>query len=385
MATDHSHPENIGVINPFALAEARLRQQIDWSLLPDPTAFLSQILGVPYDRLFDPMHSTLLYPGRRFDQGTKRLVPDAEAQLHIFGPGGGGAGTNWVRPPGVEFFTAPADFIDPVQGAIPDCHFISALAALAWSRPYSIAQRTRPLNAKDSFAGGAAIDMIQFYSGPGSAPSDVEVTELLPLMEPGNGYIYARCVDPTEIWPSVYEKAWVKWVTQNTSDQPDYSLIGGGDPIADLVTLTGMSPHYASTQGVTPQAIWNNVRAHCEGSWTFDPMAAWTYSSAAAAPTPINYATANLVAWHVYAILGWMYDSRSQEEYIVLRNPWGNTEATLNVDNAPWYSIEQIPSFLHEKYGEGNFARSFNLPGYGVFALRADTFQQYFAGYGWVS
>ena len=31
MATDHSHPENIGVINPFALAEARLRQQIDWS------------------------------------------------------------------------------------------------------------------------------------------------------------------------------------------------------------------------------------------------------------------------------------------------------------------------------------------------------------------
>jgi hypothetical protein len=98
-----------------------------------------------------------------------------------------------------------------------------------------------------------------------------------------------------------------------------------------------------------------------------------------------NYATANLVAWHVYAILGWMYDARSQEEYIVLRNPWGNTEATLNVDNAPWYSIEQIPSFLHEKYGEGNFARSFNLPGYGVFALRADTFQQYFAGYGWVS
>ena len=339
MATDYSHPENIGVINPFALAELRLRQQIDWSLLPDPAAFLGQILGVPYDRLFDPMHSTLLYPGLRFDKGTKRLVPDAETQLHILGPSSGGAGTDWARPPGVEFFTAPADFIDPVQGAIPDCHFISALAALAWSRPYSIGQRTRPLNAKDSFVGGAAIDMIQFYSGPGSAPNDVEVTELLPLMEPGNGYIYARCVDPTEIWPSVYEKAWVKWVTKDTSDHPDYSLIGGGDPIADLVTLTGMSPNYASTQGVTPQAIWNNVRAHCDGSWTFDPMAAWTYSSAAVAPTPIDYATANLVAWHVYAILGWMYDARTQEEYIVLRNPWGNTEATLNVPER----VEQMP------------------------------------------
>jgi hypothetical protein len=64
---------------------------------------------------------------------TVRLVPDAEARLHILRPGGGGAGTDWLRPPGVEFFTAPADFIDPIQGVIPDCHFISALAALAWN------------------------------------------------------------------------------------------------------------------------------------------------------------------------------------------------------------------------------------------------------------
>ncbi len=227
--------------------------------------------------------------------------------------------------------------------------------------------------------------MVQFYSGTGAAPTDVEVTELLPLTEPGNGYIYARCVDSSEIWPAVYEKAWVKWVTQDTSDQPDYAKIGGGDPIADLVTLTGLSPNYAATGGVAPQAIWNNVRSHCDGSWTFDPMAAWTYTSAAAAPTPINYSTANLVAWHVYAILGWLYDSKCQEEYIVLRNPWGNTEAVLNVDTGPWFSVEQIPGFLQEKFGEGDFMRSFSLPGYGVFALRADTFQQYFAGYGWVS
>jgi Calpain family cysteine protease len=389
VAVDYSHPENIGVINPFALVELRLRQQINWSLIPDPASFVGQMLGVPYNKLFDPATSTMLYPGLRFDAKAKRLVPDAKArtlpQIHGLPLGGGGAGTEWARPQGVEFFTAPVDFIDPVQGAIPDCHFISALAALAWSRPYSIAQRTRPLNGSDSFAGGSAVDMIQFYTGTGSASSDVEVTELLPLIEPGDGYIYARCVNPTEIWPSVYEKAWVKWVTQDTSDQPNYGLIGGGDPIADLVTLTGLSPNYVSTQGVAPQAIWNDVRSHCDGSWTFDPMAAWTYPSAAAAPTPINYSTANLVAWHVYAILGWMYDDNSQQEYIVLRNPWGNTEAVLNVDDAPWFSMEQIPAFFQEKFGEGDFARSFSLPGYGVFALRADTFQQYFSGYGWVS
>jgi hypothetical protein len=388
MTTDYSYPATTGVINPFALAEVRLRQQIDWSVLPDPTAFLGQTLGVPYADLFDPMRSTLLYPGLRYDPEVSRLVSDpavpGRSDLLGFQPLTG-PGPEWARPPGVEFFTAPADFIDPVQGAIPDCHFISALASLAWSRPYSIAQRTRPLNGKDSFTSGSAVDMIQFYTGTKSAANDVEVTELLPLMEPGNGYIYARCVNPTEIWPSVYEKAWVKWVTQNTSDQPDYGLIGGGDPVADLVTLTGLSPASESTQGATPQAIWNNVRAHCEGSWTFDPMVAWTYPSAAAAPTPINYGSANLVAWHAYSILGWLGEVNSEREYIVLRNPWGNTEAVLNVDNVPWFSIEQIPSFLMEKYGEGDFVRSFSLPGYGVFALRADTFQEYFAGYGWVS
>lgn len=388
MALDYSHPGNVGVVNPFALVELRLRQQINWSLIPDPASFVGKMLGVPYDKLFDPATSTLLYPGLRFDAKAKRLVPDADApaltQIHGLSPDKG-SGIGWARPQGVEFFTAPVDFIDPIQGAIPDCHFISALAALAWSRPYSIAQRTRPLNGSDSFAGGAAVDMIQFYASTGSAPSDVEVSELLPLLEPGDGYVYARCVNPTEIWPAVYEKAWVKWVNQVNTDQPDYGLIGGGDPIADLVTLTGLSPSYAATQGAAPQAIWNEVRAHCDGSWTFDPMAAWTYPSAAAAPTPINYSTANLVAWHVYAILGWMYDDKTKQEYIVLRNPWGNTEAVLNVDNAPWLSIEQIPWFFQERFSEGDYARSFSLPGDGVFALRADTFQQYFAGYGWVS
>jgi hypothetical protein len=77
--------------------------------------------------------ATPLNAGPTAATATVRLVPDAEARLHILRPGGGGAGTDWLRPPGVEFFTAPADFIDPIQGVIPDCHFISALAALAWN------------------------------------------------------------------------------------------------------------------------------------------------------------------------------------------------------------------------------------------------------------
>ena len=43
---------------------------------------------------------------------------------------------------------------------------------------------------------------------------------------------------------------------------------------------------------------------------------------------------AGLVAWHVYSILGWIFDGN--QEYLVLRNPWGNSPATLNIDKGPW-------------------------------------------------
>jgi hypothetical protein len=66
------------------------------------------------------------------------------------------------------------------------------------------------------------------------------------------------------------------------------------------------------------------------------PLTRWWpgYPSAASAPTSIDYATAGLVAWHVYSILGWIFDGN--QEYLVLRNPWGNSPATLNIDKGPW-------------------------------------------------
>jgi hypothetical protein len=385
------NPGNIGVINPFALAEIKLGRQVEWDRIANHQAFLGHVLDFPYDRLFDPKYGSPLYAGNRFDPIKKVLVRDPvlpdvptifnrisehdQAALSagaLGGGNGGGPSQQWVDAG--NFFTDPAQFDDPVQGAIPDCHFISALASLAWANPYAICQRARQTSQNDTFGQGGAVDMIQFYSASGSAPANVEVTELLPLLEPGNLYQYARCSDTGETWPAIYEKAWVKWFTNAAGDQPDYTKVTGGDPVNDLVNLTGLNPTYKSTQGQMSNQIWNDVRSNCRGSWTFNPMVAWTYPSSAAAPTPIDYDTASLVAWHVYSILGWVYDGN--QEYIVLRNPWGNTTATLNVDKGPWTPIEQIASGL---------TFSLNLPAGGVFALRADTFQQYYMGYGWVN
>jgi hypothetical protein len=383
--TNAQHPATAGVINPFALVSAKLRHNVDWSRIADHKSFISSVLDFPYQQLFDPKHGSPLYSHAQYEPQTKTMKARSTERLHaqLLAPDARSAAAGgyslrrtslaW-KDPGTFFNHAP-DFTAPVQGSLPDCHFISAMASLAWANPFAFQHVIRPAQQNDAIHPGGTFARIPFFRGPGVASNTVEVTELLPLLEPGNVYQYARSGHTGETWPAVYEKAWVKWFTNNPGDRPDYSMVTGGDPVYDLVSLTGLTPAYVSTQTSTGDQIWDDVRAHCRGSWTFDPMVACTYASDAAAPTPINYDSAGLVAWHCYAILGWQYtDGR---KYIVLRNPWGYHEGTLDVDNGPWTSFDQFEG--------GLVVGTLSLPENGVFALRADTFQQYFASYGWVS
>jgi hypothetical protein len=411
MNSPKAAPQN-GVINPFALVELRLRRAVDWNNVANPQLLIETVLGMPYKKLFDPQFGSPLFRGYRYDVKQKAMIrdpslPDAAALIKRYlteapDEAAQRAGALRIAIPADKpargfpiptflpywetmgnFFLHGADYRAPVQGATPDCHFISALASLAWAYPPWISQRTRLLNMTDALASGntvfspepAAVDMIPFYGSTGAAPLDIQVDELVPVSQPGANFIYARSANAGETWPAIYEKAWVKWFTDFSGvDTPDYSKITGGDPIADLVGLTGWASTSKSTSGMTADAIWNDVRSNCRGAWTFNPMAACTYASAAAAPSPVTFDNSGLVAWHCYSILGWIYSNSTQ--YIVLRNPWGNTPATLDVDNGPWIPIEQFgPS---EVLG-------LNLPANGVFALRSDIFQQCYASYGWVT
>jgi hypothetical protein len=405
-------PLQAGVLNPFAFVELRLRRSVDWKHLANPRLFIETVLGMSCEKLFDPQQNSPLFHGFKYDPKQNTMVqdpslPDAATLIHRAlteepneaAQRAGALRLQIVEPqptrliphplplPAWEtkgnFFLNGADYRAPVQGATPDCHFISAMAALAWAYPPWIAQRTRPLNMPDALASGntifspepGAIDMIPFYSAPGSTPIEIQIDELIPVSQPGANFIYARSGNPGETWPAIYEKAWVKWFTDFSGvDTPDYTQITGGDPIADLVGLTGWAPTYKNPASMTANQIWTDVRSNCRGAWTFNPMAACTYASASASPSPSTFNSSGLVAWHCYAILGWIY--ASNQEYIVLRNPWGNTPATLDVDNGPWVPIEQ--------FGASEIL-GLTLPADGVFALRADIFQQCFAGYGWVT
>lgn len=276
-----------------------------------------------------------------------------------------------IRPTWLDqgtFFHEAAEFFDPVQGAVANCYFIAAMSSVAWARPYVIKQLTRATGqAQQQF-----VDMIRFYDpSHGNAAHDVEVTELTPVASNGSP-IYCRSSETGEIWPAVYEKAFAKFVTNDATDFPDITRTAWGDCVYASAQLTGLTRHYFDTAGRSADDLWNLVRANSLSRRTFNPMTAWTYGSGDASPDRVNYSDANLVAAHCYSILGWAYENG--QEYIVLRNPWGSTEASINTyGGTEWfYDVSWWRPI------------AFANPD-GVFALRADTFKKYFAGLGYVA
>jgi hypothetical protein len=367
-------PENIGVINPFALAEVTMARRINWKRIASPRALLEKTLKVPYDKLFDPKYESPLYVGLQLDRKTLRMsrseiAPTAKGVHSHLKAINVEAATVWIDPG--DFFEEATEMTDPVQGALGDCYFIAALSSVAWARPYVIAHRNRATGVgQQQFT-----DMVQFYKG--TKPEMVEVTELLPMQSPANTYIYARSSESGEIWPAVYEKAYAKWRTNDTDDTPAYAPIAGGDPVAAMSQLTGLTAHYQWNSSLPAHDIWQKIRANSISYKTFNPMVAWTYGSS---PSPdVNYSSAHLAANHAYSILGWGY--ANSQEYIILRNPWGTYEATLNAPNITWVAWDQP----YYGAGKGNW-RPIQLSTVdGIFGLRSDTFKSYFAGFGWVT
>jgi hypothetical protein len=380
-----SSRSHAGAVNPYAMIEVKLGRKIDWPRIADCKQFIQTVLNFPYAQLFDPRHGSPLYPGRRFDEREGAFVAEAahaqpcgeptragNRNVYVLGRSVRDGGLQWIDP-GMFFINAP-DFAAPVQGYLPNCDFIAAITSLAWSDPHAIAQAVRPVAASDRIGHRGFMERVFFFEAAGAKPHPVEVSELLPLIAPGRLYQYARSSHSEEIWPAIYEKAWVKWLTREAGDRPDYSKITGGDPVRNLVSLTGKKYRSHATRGKTAEEIWSAVRSNCSGSWTFNPMVATTYPSASLAPSPIDYDSASIVAAHCYSILGWQW--ANNKRYIVLRDPWGYRDPLSAIDSGPWTSFAQFDG--------GHVVNDIDLSEHGVFAMTADIFRKYFGWFGWV-
>jgi hypothetical protein len=265
-----------------------------------------------------------------------------------------------------RFFDESAEFFDPVQGAVANCYFIAALSAVAWATPYRIQDLVR----STSYANQAFTHLVRFHKpdSGGLVDQEIEVTESL-VVGAGNNPFYARSSEAGEIWPGVYEKAFAKLVTGHSGDQPNILATGWGDCVLATAQLTGGHREYVQNPDLSAHDIWQKVRKHSLGGRTVHPMTAWTYSTATSAPLELKYADANIVGSHCYTILGWDYIDGT--EYLLIRNPWGMTEASKHTFTGS--------TVVHDI----SWWRSINLaPNDGTFALTAAGFKDYFAGFG---
>lgn len=437
------------VINPYALAELVAGRRIEWKSVEDKPALLEQLLGAPYQELFDPRHGGPLYiGGARQADGSMRAqrstlldvelppshddlerapmaelggmstlreiaaalnlkaldeikvqcidwslvsrlrvtleLPQAQRDLRMarqytpdlvrsisFDPALQlGNAQDWTPPGGSwqasgRFFNETAEFFDPVQGAVANCYFIASLSALAWSQPYRIAQQTRATGMGQS----QFFDRVSFYKPDGQGlDREIEVSESVPTGSWG-GPIYARSSEAGESWPAIYEKAFAKLKTGTTTDHPDITATGWGDCVWASAQLTGGNRAYYDTASRSADQLWNTLRGNCLSYRTFRPMTAWTYGSGADSPDHVDYSSANVVGSHCYTVLGWA--NRNCKRYILLRNPWGSTEATVNALDATVYAYDVSwwrPIALKDMDG--------------TFAMEIGTFKKYFAGFG---
>src|SRR5690606_20075955 len=177
--------KNVGVINPYALTEVLLCKTIDWKS-PASIKVMEDTLEKSYGELFDMKFNSPLYAGLKLNPktNTAELLKPKEIQVRsepddsresnepisrdtvltpdrvrtvtrkvklrqslsnqILSP----ALLNWTlylqntqdwTPSGSvwkdrgDFFNDVAEFNDPIQGAVGNCYFIAALAALAWA------------------------------------------------------------------------------------------------------------------------------------------------------------------------------------------------------------------------------------------------------------
>lgn len=305
-------------------------------------------------------------------------------------------------PPGAQwvdrgaFFSEAAEFFDPVQGGLGDCWLIAAMSSVAWALPGQIADASRATGP-----GNQQFTHTFRYRDPDDGSQRTfEASDETLVWSGTTSPLYARSSEPGEIWPGVIEKAFAQWRQGTTNDHPNLTVLNGGDPVWASAALSGRTPQYHGHGGATAASLRTLVKSHSVSYRTVDPMTAWTYDTA---PAGLSYADATIVGNHAYSVLGWTSGTvlvRAFEslvartsgprrerlvaqaptildpivltrDYVVLRNPWGSTEATLGARHGA--------IVMHDK----DFWRTIDLdvPD-GVFAIDFSTYQRYFAGTG---
>ncbi|KAI1165648.1 hypothetical protein F5B18DRAFT_669363 [Nemania serpens] len=285
---------------------------------------------------------------------------------------------------GSREFQGMRKFDDPIQGATANSWFVAALFSVYWADPAIINRwmnnqvRMRPGNDDEEDPEKRRFK-VKFYDQGGrnnNKTQTIEVDYRVPVNNSSEDFVYCRSSDGLALWPSLYEKAFAKWVTGGNSDKKsigsssggsehvDITQLHHGDPVKAMAQINGREPHYYFTDKHDAGDLVGVVRTCSVNQRTICPIVAWTHASDHG-----TYRGCNLVANHAYSVLGWSSVGQGEKQYIIIRNPWGVTEP---------HGLTSYPGILTRV--EPEYWRPASLlDREGVMAVEVGAFQEYFA------
>ncbi len=214
---------------------------------------------------------------------------------------------------------------DVRQGAIGDCYFPAALAAVAHSDPQTIENMI-----KKNDDGTFTVSFYESrYSGAGKKV-DITVDGDLYVRSWG-GPLYGdslgtpRDTDKMELWFPLVEKAYAVW-------KGDYNTIGNGGVTGKVMSEVMGAPYeYTSLGEHNKDRVFETIREGTAKGW---PMAAGTHGDSESA----RYTNSGVYANHAYSIHG--IEEEGGTKYVKLRNPWGQSEPRGNGANDGFFRLE---------------------------------------------
>ncbi len=214
-------------------------------------------------------------------------------------------------------FVNGVDSGDVQQGQLGNCYFPAAVAAIAKANPDVINNMVK--------ANGDGTYTVTFKERDWATGKTKDVPVRI------DGDFYARSwggplyghssnsgeTSKMEMWFPLVEKAYAQW-------KGSYNTIGNGGSSADVFEdFTGAQGKSINAAG-SADNVWKTITTAIDAK---KPVAAGTHDDGG----PVNYANTGVYGDHAYSILG--YEKTGTERYVVLRNPWGESEPAGNGAN----------------------------------------------------
>jgi hypothetical protein len=207
---------------------------------------------------------------------------------------------------------------DVQQGQIGDCYFPAAIAAIVRSNPDAINNLV-----KDNGDGTYTVTFKEKDWASGRFKDvNIKVDGDLWARSYG-GALYGRSAnssDPKkmELWFPLVEKAYAQW-------KGSYNEIGNGGHSSDVFeAVIGRDGNSMNVSSGNLDRVFDTIKKNVDAKL---PVAAGTYGESEEA----RYTNSGVYADHAYSIMG--YEQVGADKFVVLRNPWGESEPSGNGAN----------------------------------------------------